>query len=87
MSIADTHPACVTYRWSSVNYTLISRPPKVACTINACMRARAHTHTSHVADREELARLRRLCQCYPEHEGVYIDAVDNNKFQVPTTKK
>ena len=38
-------------------------------------------------DRDELARICRLCACYDTHVGFYIDAVDNNKFSIPTTAR
>ena len=38
------------------------------------------------ADREELARIQRLCIVNPHHCGFFIDAADSNKFQLPTTK-
>ena len=38
------------------------------------------------ADREELARIQRLCMVNPHHCGFFIDAADSNKFQLPTTK-
>jgi len=37
-------------------------------------------------DREELARIQRLCIINREHCGFYIDAADSAKFQVPTTQ-
>ena len=36
-------------------------------------------------DREELARIRRLCVCDKNHVGFFLDAADSNKFGIPTT--
>ena len=37
------------------------------------------------ADREELARVARKCVVDDEHFGFFIDAVDSQKFGIPTT--
>ena len=37
-------------------------------------------------DREELARIQRLCMVNPHHAGFYLDAADSQKFSIPTTK-
>ena len=37
-------------------------------------------------DRDELARVIRLCMTDKKHFGFYLDAADSNKFQVPTTR-
>ena len=37
------------------------------------------------ADREELARVARLCAVDDQHFGFFIDAVDSQKFGIPTT--
>lgn len=37
------------------------------------------------ADREELARVARKCAVDDEHFGFFIDAVDSQKFGIPTT--
>ena len=37
-------------------------------------------------DRDELARVQRLCMTNKKHAGFYIDAADSCKFQMPTTK-
>ena len=43
-------------------------------------------HIGHINnDREELARIQRLCIVAAVHCGFYIDAADSAKFQVPTT--
>lgn len=36
-------------------------------------------------DREELARIQRLCIVSENHCGFFIDAADSNKFSIPTT--
>ena len=44
-------------------------------------------HNQVREDREELARLVRLCKIDPtRHVGFMIDAVDSNKFGIPTTE-
>ena len=44
-------------------------------------------HIGHINnDREELARIQRLCIVAAVHCGFYIDAADSAKFQVPTTR-
>ena len=37
-------------------------------------------------NRDGLARVKRLCRTSPTDVGVFIDAVDKNKFGVPTTE-
>ena len=37
------------------------------------------------ADREELARIQRLCIVNPNHCGFFLDAADSQKFSLPTT--
>ena len=37
-------------------------------------------------DREELARIMRLCITNPRHVGFFLDAANSAKFQVPTTQ-
>ena len=47
---------------------------------------RLDTHYNIVqSDREELARVSRLCAVDAEHFGFFIDAVDSQKFGIPTT--
>ena len=36
-------------------------------------------------DREELARIQRLCIVNKNHCGFFLDAADSNKFGIPTT--
>ena len=43
-------------------------------------------HKSVKEDRKELARVARLCKVDKRHVGFMIDAVDKQKFQVPTTE-
>ena len=47
---------------------------------------RAH-HAEVKNDRFELARIARLCKIDPRHVGFMIDAVDKNKFGLPTTER
>ena len=42
-------------------------------------------HQSVKEDRMELARIARLCKVDKRHVGFMIDAVDKQKFQIPTT--
>jgi len=44
-------------------------------------------HESVRQDRMEVARIARLCKSDPRHVGFMIDAVDKNKFQIPTTER
>ena len=37
-------------------------------------------------DRSELARVARLCKIDIRHVGVFVDAIDHNKFPLPTTE-
>ena len=51
-----------------------------------CFCQRLDTHYEVVqSDREELARLARKCVVDDEHFGFFIDAVDSQKFGIPTT--
>ena len=50
-------------------------------------RRRLHKHIEEIMDdREEIARVQRLCMRNKKHSGFYIDAADTCKFQIPTTK-
>ena len=49
-----------------------------------CQRLDTH-HGVVQSDREELARLARKCVVDDEHFGFFIDAVDSQKFGIPTT--
>ena len=53
-----------------------------------CKIKELHLHHNQVReDREELARLVRLCKIDPtRHVGFMIDVVDSNKFGIPTTE-
>ena len=44
-------------------------------------------HQSVNADRVEVARIARLCKSDKRHVGFMIDAVDKQKFQIPTTER
>lgn len=44
-------------------------------------------HTQVKNDRIEVARIARLCKSDPRHVGFMIDAVDKQKFQIPTTER
>lgn len=44
-------------------------------------------HDSVNEDRVEVARIARLCKTDPRHVGFMIDAVDKQKFQLPTTER
>lgn len=49
-------------------------------------RRRLDVHIEEVYDdRSALAKRVRKCKVDDEHSGFYIDAIDNNKFQMPTT--
>lgn len=53
-----------------------------------CYIRKLATHHRQVKeDRMELARVARLCKMDDRHVGFMIDAVDKNKFQVPTTER
>lgn len=41
---------------------------------------------SQQENRAELDRVKRLCKVDPQHVGVFVDAVDKNKFGIPTTE-
>lgn len=45
----------------------------------------AQHHQVVYEDRMELARIARLCKIDERHVGFMIDAVDKQKFQIPTT--
>lgn len=51
------------------------------------IRKLATHHRQVKEDRVELARVARLCKMDDRHVGFIIDAVDKNKFQVPTTER
>ena len=56
-------------------------------TKKAAYRRKLTKHLDEIADdREELARVQRLCIRVKTHAGFYIDAADSNKFQIPTTR-
>ena len=64
---------------------------KMRGTDNQAKRAayerRLQKHVQMVyADREELARIQRLCMVDPHHAGFFLDAADSQKFSIPTTK-
>ena len=44
-------------------------------------------HSEVMEDRDELARIARLCKTDKRHVGFFIDAVDKNKFGIPTTER
>ena len=53
-----------------------------------CNRRKLKKHQDEVkADRVELARIARLCKIDKRHVGVMIDAVDKQKFGIPTTER
>ena len=63
---------------------------KIAGASNASKKAtwqrRRAMHVQEVLDdREELARIKRLCMTDPKHTGFYFDAADSCKYGVPTT--
>ena len=52
----------------------------------AAYRRKLRNHLDMIADdRDELARIQRLCMRSATHTGFYIDAADSAKFQIPTT--
>ena len=56
-------------------------------TKKAAYQRKLQKHISDVRDdREELARVIRLCITNPKHAGFYIDAADSCKFGIPTTE-
>ena len=57
-------------------------------TKRATYERRLQKHVELVyADREELARIQRLCiMVDPHHAGFFLDAADSQKFSIPTTK-
>ena len=53
-----------------------------------CNRRKLKAHQDEVkADRVEFARVARLCKIDRHHVGVMIDAVDKQKFGIPTTER
>lgn len=53
-----------------------------------CARRKLKEHQDQVkADRIEMARIARLCKIDQRHVGVMIDAVDRQKFGIPTTER
>lgn len=44
-------------------------------------------HKTVKEDRMEMARVARLCKIDERHVGFMIDAVDKQKFQIPTTQR
>ena len=53
-----------------------------------CYRRKLKAHQDEVqADRVELARIARLCKIDRRHVGFMIDAVDKQKFGIPTTER
>jgi len=56
-------------------------------TKRATYERRLQKHIKEVyADREELARIQRLCMVDPHHAGFFLDAADSQKCSIPTTK-
>ena len=51
------------------------------------VRKLAAHHKVVMEDRMELARIARLCKVDERHVGFMIDAVDKQKFQLPTTER
>ena len=55
-------------------------------TKKAAYRRKLQKHVKEIMDdREELARIQRLCIRNQTHSGFYIDAADSCKYQLPTT--
>ena len=56
--------------------------------LRECYTRKLATHHREVReDRIELARVARLCKLDDRHVGFMIDAVDKQKFQLPTTER